>query len=152
MYTDLSLITADQSIGEDANVFFKNMAIGNLKGQYNELLVAPSNLKSRLMEMIDDEISKANQGTGASILMKVNSISDRSIIDKLAQASQAGVKIDLIVRGICCILPGIKGKTDNIRIISIVGRFLEHPRVYAFGKGEKKQGLHYAHIGRDAEG
>lgn len=136
MYTDLSLITADQSIGEDANAFFKNMSIGNLNGQYNELLVAPSNLKSRLMEMVEDEISKANQGMEARILLKVNSISDRSIIDKLAQASQAGVKIDLIVRGICCILPGIEGRTENIHIISIVGRFLEHPRIYAFGAGE----------------
>jgi len=135
MYTDLSLITADQSIGEDANVFFKNMAIGNLKGQYKEMLVAPSNLKISLLKMIDDEISKAKQGMDASILIKVNSISDRSIIDKLAQASQAGVRIDLIIRGICCILPGIEGKTENIRVTSIIGRFLEHPRVYAFGTG-----------------
>lgn len=110
------------------------MAIGNLKGDYKELLVAPSNLKVCLTSMIIKEIAKAKQGKSAYILIKVNSISERDIIGLLVQAYQAGVKIDLIVRGICCILPGIKGKTENIRIISIVGRFLEHSRVYVFGK------------------
>lgn len=139
LYTDLSLITADEQIGEDASQFFKNMAIGNLRGQYQELLVAPSNLKQRLLSLIDAEIARAKGGLRGRIVFKLNSLTERDIIDKLAEASQAGVEIDLIIRGICCLLPGIPGKTEHIRVKSIVGRFLEHPRIFAFGEGSNRQ-------------
>ena len=135
-YTDLSLMTYDQSIGRDANEFFKNMAIGNLEGSYEKLLVAPSGLKSRVLACMDREIAKRENGR---ITLKLNSITDIDIIEKLKQASCAGVKISMIVRGICCILPGIPGKTENIRIISVVGRFLEHSRVYIFGEGDDEE-------------
>lgn len=131
-YTDLSLLTADQRIGADAAEFFKNMSIGNLEGTYHHLLVAPCSLKSTLLALMDAEIAKRGNGR---ILIKINSITDIDIIEKLKQASCAGVQIDLIVRGICCILPGVPGKTENIRITSIVGRFLEHSRIYCFGSG-----------------
>ena len=134
-YTDLSLMTYDQSIGRDANEFFKNMAIGNLEGSYERLLVAPSGLKSRVLACMDREIAKRENGR---ITLKLNSITDIDIIEKLKQASCAGVKVSMIVRGICCILPGIPGKTENIRIISVVGRFLEHSRVYIFGEGDEE--------------
>lgn len=136
MYTDLSLLTADPRIGADANAFFRNMAIGNLNGQYTYLLVAPCALKSRVMACIDREMAKGHAGR---ICIKINSITDLEIIEKLKQASCAGVQIHMIVRGICCILPGVPGKTENIHIVSIVGRFLEHSRVYCFGEGESEQ-------------
>ena len=129
-YTDISLLTADQRIGHDAREFFKNMSIANLEGDYNELLVAPVSLKSTLLRLIDKEIAKGAQGR---IIIKINSITDVDLIDKLMQASCAGVRIDLIVRGICCILPAVPQRTENIRIISIVGRYLEHSRIYCFG-------------------
>ncbi|HIZ80942.1 MAG TPA: polyphosphate kinase 1 [Candidatus Mediterraneibacter pullistercoris] len=132
MYTDYSLMTSDQEIGEDAAVFFKNMSIGNLDGAYHHLLVSPKGLKSRVLSLIDDEIRKGERGR---IVMKMNSLTDVDFIHKISEASAAGVKIDLIVRGICCILPGIPGKTDNLRVTSIVGRYLEHPRVFVFGSG-----------------
>ena len=135
-YTDLSLMTFDQSIGRDANEFFKNMAIGNLEGSYDKLLVAPSGLKSRVLACMDREIAKREKGR---ITLKLNSITDIDIIEKLKQASCAGVRVSMIIRGICCILPGIPGKTENIRIISIVGRFLEHSRVYIFGDGDEEE-------------
>ena len=135
-YTDLSLMTFDQSIGRDANEFFKNMAIGNLEGSYEMLLVAPVSLKSRVLACMDREIAKRENG---HITLKLNSLTDIDIIEKLKQASCAGVTVRMIVRGICCILPGIPGKTENIRIISVVGRFLEHSRVYIFGKGEDEE-------------
>ena len=131
MYTDYSLISGNQSIGEDASVFFKNMAIGNLAGVYQHLIVSPTSLK-----LIDEEISKGQDGR---ILMKMNSVTDVNFIRKIAEASRAGVKIDLIVRGICCILPGIPGETENLSVTSIVGRYLEHPRVFVFGKGEDRK-------------
>ncbi len=134
-YTDLSLLTANQEIGQDAAEFFKNMSIGNLDGYYNKLLVAPVSLNTKLIQKIDEEISKRNQG---KIVIKVNSITDIDLIEKLKQASCAGVQIDLIVRGICCIVPGVEGKTENIRIRSIVGRFLEHSRIYCFGTGSSE--------------
>ncbi len=134
LYTDYSLMTADEDIADDANLFFKNMLSGNVKGHYERLLVAPSEFKSGIMALIDREIVKAEAGGNGRILMKINSISDRDIIDKLSEASRAGVVVEMIVRGICCIVPGIKGKTENISIISIVGRFLEHARVYCFGE------------------
>lgn len=132
MYTDYSLITADQSIGEDASVFFKNMAIGNLSGVYKNLIVSPTSLKQKVLLLMNEEIKK---GTEGRIVMKMNSVTDVDFIRKVAEASKAGVKIDLIVRGICCILPGIPGETDNLSVTSIVGRYLEHPRVFVFGKG-----------------
>ncbi len=132
MYTDYSLITSSQEIGEDAAVFFKNMSIGNLDGVYNHLIVSPTSLKQKVLQLMDEEIAKGKDGR---ILMKMNSVTDMDFIRKTAQASQAGVKIQLIVRGICCILPGIPGKTDNLHVTSIVGRFLEHPRVFVFGSG-----------------
>ena len=132
MYTDYSLITSSQEIGEDAAVFFKNMSIGNLDGAYDHLIVSPTSLKQKVLQLMDEEISKGKEGR---ILMKMNSVTDMDFIRKTAQASQAGVKIQLIVRGICCILPGIPGKTDNLHVTSIVGRYLEHPRVFVFGSG-----------------
>ena len=133
MYTDYCLMTSSQAIGEDAAVFFKNMSIGNLDGAYQHLIVSPTSLKPKVLAMMDEEIQK---GTEGRILMKMNSVTDMDFIRKAAEASKAGVKIDLIVRGICCILPGIPGETDNLRITSIVGRYLEHPRVFVFGEGE----------------
>ncbi len=132
MYTDYSLITSDQEIGEDAAVFFKNMSIGNLDGVYNHLIVSPTSLKQKVLSLMDEEIKKGDNGR---IVMKMNSVTDMDFIKKTEEASRAGVKIDLIVRGICCILPGIPGRTDNLRVTSIVGRYLEHPRVFVFGTG-----------------
>lgn len=132
MYTDYSLITSDQEIGEDAAVFFKNMSIGNLDGVYHHLIVSPGGLKKKVLELMDAEIARGREGR---IVMKMNSVTDMDFIRKTAEASQAGVKVDLIVRGICCILPGIPGKTENLRVTSIVGRYLEHPRVFVFGNG-----------------
>lgn len=131
IYTDLCLMTANQSIGRDACLFFQNMSISNLYGKYSKLLVSPSNLKSQIILLIDKEIAKGSEG---NIFMKMNSLTDIDIINKLSEASNAGVNIKLNIRGICCILPGIKRKTQNIEITSIVGRFLEHPRIYCFGK------------------
>ncbi len=136
LYTDLSLMTANQIIGQEANEFFKNMSISNLKGNYNNLFVAPYSFKNNLIALIDDEIEKARRGEAASIVMKSNSLTDKIIINKLSEASRAGVKVKLIIRGICCLLPGIKGRTDNITVYSIVGRFLEHCRIYCFGLGK----------------
>ena len=136
MYTDYSLITANQSIGEDASVFFKNMAIGNLSGVYKHLIVSPTSLKQKVLLLMDEEMKK---GTGGRIVMKMNSVTDVDFIRKVAEASKAGVKVDLIVRGICCILPGIPGETENLSVTSIVGRYLEHPRVFVFGRGEDQK-------------
>ncbi|NTW72333.1 MAG: polyphosphate kinase 1 [Eubacteriaceae bacterium] len=136
LYTDLSLITADQEIGKDANDFFKNMSISNLDGTYSRLLVAPSSFQDKIEELIDEEIFKAEHGYEGRVIFKANSLTERVLIDKLSVASQAGVKVDLIIRGICCLLPGIEGKTENITVTSIVGRYLEHPRVYCFGIGK----------------
>ncbi|MDD7384709.1 MAG: polyphosphate kinase 1 [Actinomycetaceae bacterium] len=135
-YSDLSLMTADPGIGEDANAFFRNMSLSNLAGEYRYLGVAPHSLKPLIMRGIDREIERARAGEEGRCVFKMNSLTDRELIDKLAEASQAGVQIDLIVRGIACLLPGIPGKTDNIRIRSIVGRFLEHARIYSFGDGD----------------
>ena len=136
LYADLSLITSDRDVGRDANEFFKNMLISNLEGRYTHLLVAPYGLKPTIMALIDGEIDKALKGRPSGIIMKMNSLTDRDILDKLSQASTAGVKIDLIIRGICCLLPGIPDKTENITVTSIIGRFLEHSRVYCFGTGD----------------
>ena len=136
LYTDFCLMTASPAIGGDGAAFFQNMATSNLNGDYHQLMVAPHSLKNRILELIDREMQKARQGQPARIFFKVNSVTDRTLIDKLAQASQAGVPVILNVRGICCLRPGVPGLTDRIRVFSIVGRFLEHPRIYAFGVGE----------------
>lgn len=138
-YTDLNIITADEKIGEDAVAFFRNIAIANIEHRYKCLLVAPATLKSGLMERIERQMEIARSGNNAHITMKMNSLTDRELIEKIIAASKAGVKIDMIVRGICCLVPGVEGMTDNITIKSIVGRFLEHSRIYAFGDGEEDE-------------
>ena len=136
LYTDLSLMTASEEIGHDASVFFHNMATFNLQGTYKHLLVAPSSLQDGIIKRIEREKMKAESFQPCGIFMKMNSLTDRKIIDELSKASNAGVPIFLLIRGICCIRPGIPGKTENIRVESIVGRFLEHSRIYAFGVGD----------------
>ncbi len=131
-YTDLSLMTAAEDIGTDGTVFFQNMLVGNLEGAYDQLLVAPVGIKKNLLRYIDREIAKGHDGY---ICIKANSMTEREVIDKLAEASCAGVQIQLILRGICCLRPGIPGKTENIHVTSIVGRYLEHARIYCFGRG-----------------
>lgn len=133
LYTDLSLLTADQEIGEDAKVFFQNMGIGNLYGEYDTLLVAPVCLKKKVLEYMDREIAKGSKG---KIFFKINSLTDKKVIQKLHKASKAGVQVRMIIRGICCLIPGIPGETDNITVRSIVGRYLEHSRIYCFGEGD----------------
>lgn len=137
LYSDLSLITGNKEIGLDALEFFKNMAISYLDEDYKNLAVAPFSLKNRLIFEIDKQIENAKHNNPSRIIIKANSITERDLIDKLMEASCAGVKIDLIIRGICCILPNIKGKTENITVTNIVGRFLEHSRIYLFGEGDK---------------
>ena len=132
MYTDLALITENQEIGEDAAIFFKNMSIGNLDGEYEHLLVSPTSLKQKILHFMDEEIQKGSKG---HIVMKMNSLTDMDFIRKVSEASCAGVKVELIVRGICCILPGMEGKTENLSVTSIVGRYLEHARIFCFGEG-----------------
>ena len=137
-YTDYSYFTSNEEIGDDANEFFNNLSLSNLKGHYNKFLVAPTTIRSGIIDLIDKEIDKAKNNQPAEIVMKMNSLTDRKIIDKLAEASQNGVPIQMIIRGICCIIPGIPGKTENIKIKGIVGRYLEHSRIYSFGKGEDR--------------
>lgn len=132
-YTDLSLITGNKAIGLDAVNFFQNMSIGNVDGHYSTLIVSPISFKPRIMELIDEEISKGEDGY---LFFKFNSFTDKDLIIKLAEASQAGVKIKLIIRGICCLRPGIECYTENIEVRSIVGRYLEHPRIFISGKGK----------------
>ena len=112
------------------------MSIGNLSGTYEHLIVSPTSLKQNVLRLIDEEIEKGENGR---IVMKMNSLTDVDFIDKISQASRAGVKVDLIVRGICCILPGVPGYTENIRVMSIVGRYLEHPRIFCFGTGAEQK-------------
>lgn len=136
LYTDLTLMTADRDFGSDASVVFNALAVGNTVESTNKLLVAPKGLKSRIVELIDNEITYKNKGY---IGIKMNSLTDKDIIEKLAEASRAGVKIELVVRGICCLIAGVEGDTENIRVISIVGRFLEHSRIYIFGTGDRRR-------------
>lgn len=131
-YTDVSLVTSSESIGMDAAQFFNNMAMSNLNGRYNRLLVAPTSLKNNILSLMDGEIAKGSDGY---ILLKFNSLTDIDMIEKLHEASCAGVTVEMIIRGICCLLPGVPGKTENITVTSIVGRFLEHSRIYVFGRG-----------------
>ena len=135
-YTDLCLMTARPELGADAAALFQNLATANLEGTYERLLVSPYQLRDRCIQLIDREIEKARQGKPARIFIKVNSVTDRHLIDKLAQASQAGVEVVMNVRGICCLRPGIPGLTDRITVFSVVGRYLEHTRIYRFGRGE----------------
>ncbi|MDO4664443.1 MAG: polyphosphate kinase 1, partial [Erysipelotrichaceae bacterium] len=136
MYTDLSMMTTDQTIGEDAAAFFRNMLVNKLDGEYQKLCVSPFGMKEMLLRNIDRQITLGKDGY---VCIKTNSVAERDIIDKLAQASQAGVEVQLIVRGICCVLPGVIGQTENIHVTSIVGRFLEHSRIYQFGRSDKAE-------------
>ena len=137
LYTDLCLITSDESIGKEAADVFRKILIGDMVKTSKHLLVAPKCLQKPILDMIDEEINEAKNDRDAYIGVKINSLTDKKIIDKLVEASCAGVKIELIVRGICCLLSGIDGKTDNIKIRSIVGRFLEHSRIYIFGTPDR---------------
>ena len=136
LYTDMSVMTHNQEIGREAAEIFRMLSMGETVQQTQQLLVAPHCLQNKVLAMIDEEIERARRGEDAYIGVKINSLTDRAIIDRLVQASCAGVKIDLIVRGICCLIAGVPGMTENIRVISIVGRFLEHSRIYIFGRGE----------------
>lgn len=138
-YTDLSLITSNQEIGRDAAEFFGNLLLGNLKGQYSLLWVAPQSLKCNVLKYIDEERQKSLNGGAGRIVIKCNSLTDKEVIEKLEEASRAGVNISLIVRGICCLIPRLSGTTENIGVISIVGKFLEHSRVFCFGAGPDKK-------------
>ena len=139
LYTDLSLMTANEQIGMDAARVFQALAKGEVVEDMEHLLVAPKCLQSKVIEKIEEQIQKQKNGETAYIGLKMNSLTDKRIIDKLIDASKAGVKIDMIVRGICCLIPGVEGETENIHVISVVGRFLEHSRIYIFGKGEEAQ-------------
>ena len=135
-YTDLSFITSNSSIGEEAAAVFNNLAVERLTPTTNDLLVAPLCFKSVLLKEMEQEIEAARCGRPARIVLKNNSVSDREIIEKLSEASCAGVHIDMIVRGICCVRAGVPGATENLHVRSIVGRYLEHSRIYSFGEGE----------------
>lgn len=136
LYTDLTLMTSDEDFGADASVVFNALMVGSTVESTNRLLVAPKGLKSRIVSFIDNEITYGRDGY---IGIKINSLTDRDLIEKLAEASRAGVTVELIVRGICCLIPGVEGATENIRVISIVGRFLEHSRIYIFGCGDRRR-------------
>ena len=133
MYTDLSLMTASEAIGLDGTVFFQNMLVGNLAGSYEYLLVSPAGIKAKLISLIEEEMAKGPDGY---ICIKANSMTEREVMDKLAEASRSGVQIQMILRGICCLRPGIPAHTENIHVTSIVGRYLEHGRIYCFGRGK----------------
>ena len=133
LYTDLSMMTANTEIGQEASAVFGALAMGETVKATKHLLVAPNCLQNKVLDMIEEEIEHAKNGEEAYIGVKINSLTDKKIIDRLIQASKAGVKIDLVVRGICCLIPGVPGETENIRVISIVGRYLEHSRIYIFG-------------------
>ena len=139
LYTDLSLMTSNVEIGLEASNVFQALSKGEVVEHTRHLLVAPKCLQNKVLDMLDEEIAHARNGEEAYAGFKLNSLTDKKIIDKLIEASEAGVKIDMIIRGICCLIPGVKGKTENIRIISIVGRFLEHSRIYIFGSKERRK-------------
>ena len=139
LYTDLSLMTANVEIGLEAAKVFQALSMEETVDNVQYLLVAPRCLQNKVLSMIDEEIACAKEGKEAYIGLKMNSLTDKKIIDKLIEASQAGVKIDMVIRGICCLIPGVKGKTENIQVRSIVGRFLEHSRIYIFGTQEREK-------------
>ena len=136
LYTDLSFITSRQDIGEEASAVFNNMALQRLTGEADTMLVAPLRFKTVLLDEMDRQIERAKRGERASMILKNNSLNDPQIIEKISEASCAGVRVDMIIRGICCVRAGVPGKTDNVHIRSIVGRYLEHSRIYCFGDGE----------------
>ncbi|MGN0418037.1 polyphosphate kinase 1 [Anaerostipes faecalis] len=139
LYTDLSLMTANVDIALEAADVFQSLSMGETVDSTNHLMVAPNCLQNKVLHLIDEEIAHAQAGEKAYIGLKMNSLTDKKIMEKLIEASCAGVKIDMIVRGICCLIPGVKGKTENIKVTSIVGRFLEHSRIYIFGvQGREK--------------
>lgn len=139
IYTDLSLMTANPAIAEDARHVFDALSTDSLVEHTGQLLVAPLCMRSKILAMLEEEIRHAKNGEDAYFAAKLNSISDKGLMDKLAEASQAGVKVELVIRGICCLKPGVPGYTDNIRIVSIVGRYLEHSRIYIFGTGDRQR-------------
>ena len=133
LYSDFMLMTAHPGIAADGNVFFRNLSLGNLKGSYDYLGVAPYGLKPLVMGGLDREIERARAGLPAQVFMKMNSLTDRDVIDKIAEACEAGVRVVMIIRGICCIRANVPDRTDGLIVRQIVGRFLEHARIYAFG-------------------
>lgn len=139
LYTDLSLMTANEEIGAEAAEVFSALLLDETIKKTKHLLVAPNCLQNKVLAMIDEEIKKAKKGKKAYVGIKINSLSDKEIIKKLIEASKAGVKVEMIVRGICCLVPGVPGETDNIKIISVVGRFLEHSRIYIFGRENEEK-------------
>lgn len=139
LYTDLSLITANQDIGKEAADVFAALLRGETVDKTDHLLVAPKCLQNKVIDMIDEEIQHVKNGEEGYIGVKINSLTDKEIIDRLIEASQAGVKIEMIIRGICCLIPGVKGYTENIKVVSIVGRFLEHSRIYRFGTKDREK-------------
>ena len=136
MYTDLSLMTVDPAIGEDAAAFFRDMLVNKLDGAYQQICVSPCGIKAMLLENIERQTALGSNGY---ICIKANAVTEREVIDKLAEASRAGVEVQLIIRGICCILPGVSGDTESIHVTSVVGRYLEHARIYLFGRGESAE-------------
>jgi polyphosphate kinase len=139
LYTDLGFFTCDEEIGADATDLFNYLTGYSAKTDYRKLLVAPINLRARLQMLIQREIEHQQRGEQGHLIFKFNSLVDKPIIKMLYEASQAGVKVDLLVRGICCLRPGIPGVSDNIRVISVVGRFLEHSRIYYFRNGGEEE-------------
>lgn len=139
LYTDLSFITTHPAIGRDAAAFFKNMGLENLSDEYTTLAVAPLQIKQKTMEFIDEQIALAKEGKPCGVFFKTNAVTDTDLIEKIVEASQAGVPVDMFVRGISCIVPGVPGYTDNVRVVSIVGRLLEHSRIYGFGPADDRK-------------
>ena len=139
LYTDIGMLTCDPAIGADCTDLFNFLTGYSAKTAYRKLLVAPVTLRERMQAMIEREIEHQRSGRGGHLIMKMNALVDRKMIELLYQASQAGVKVDLLVRGICCLRPGVRGVSDNIRVISIVGRFLEHSRVFYFRNGGREE-------------
>lgn len=139
LYTDYALMTADQTIGADAAHVFNALSMGEVLEESRELMVAPACLRPKILALIDREIAQARAGSPAYLGFKLNGLTDKVLIEKFMEASQAGVKIDLVVRGICCLIGGVPGLTDNIRVESIVGRYLEHARIYIFGTPERRE-------------
>ena len=142
LYTDVGIITSDANIGKDALKFFNSITTSDPADDYSCLLVAPLKFKSEIIKFIREEAAAAKSGRRGAIKLKMNSLTDKDIIEELVGASQAGVKIDLLIRGICCLLPGVKDKTENIRIVSVVGRFLEHSRIFIFGETPEKSKIY----------
>lgn len=139
LYTDFSLITADPVFGRDAALFFRSMQLESVSKDYQKLSVAPIMIKRRLCDLLDEQIALARAGRPACAYLKTNSVTDRDVIEKIAEASRAGVEVTMLVRGISCLVPGIPGETENVRVVSVVGRLLEHSRIYVFGEGEARK-------------